>query len=727
MIQVKDNHFYLTTKSSSYIMRVLDNGILSNAYYGKKVGTYDMTPFTIIRGLPYGPSTFVDEGRKVCQETIPYEMPTIGRGSFGVPALVVEGKDNRFVNDPIYDSYEIINGKPKITGMPSFDKNVEDVQTLKITLRDEASGYLVNLYYSVFEEEDVIARHSEIVNICDVAISLKTALSAAVGFFTKDFNMTSLKGSHGRERHIETYPLHQGMSTIESRRGNSSHQLNPFIALSDKNADEDRGDVYGFALAYSGDFKFAVEKNEIDNIRVVAGINPETFDWELNPGESFETPECVLTYSDEGFNKMSQHFHDVCRNHLGKCADKDHKHPIVINNWEATYFNFDEAKIVKFIQDCKGLGIDTMVLDDGWFGHRDNDCSSLGDWFVYKEKLPNGLGKIIDTCKAQGMKFGIWFEPEMISEDSELFRAHPDWAIRTPDRDPIRCRQQLVLDLSRQEVVDYLFEKISAILSEYDISYVKWDMNRNITDNGADYLGKRQGEHSHRYILGVYALMERLTKAHPNVFFEGCAGGGGRFDFGILYYMPQIWTSDDSDPIERLKIQYGTSLVYPPSAIVGHVSAAPNHQTKRNTPFKTRGDVAQMCNFGYELNIAELSQEEIDEIPGQVAEHKGLEPLIQNGTYYRLLNPFMRRQCAWELVSDNQEMAYVMLATARTMENDKPYYLPVKGLNPDYLYVINDIEGKDIVADGKTIMNVGIPVMNPPGEYTTRIYYIKKK
>ncbi len=722
MILFDNNSFYLETDNTSYVMRVLDNGTLSHAYYGKKIGRYNLKDFSLIREKSYSPLICVGE-KRVSPLTILQEMPTYGRGDFGLAALSVIGADNRFVNELFFESYEILNEKPSIKGLPSFDKNTDDVQTLKITLCDEHSGYRVMLYYSVFEKEDVITRHSEIVNISDSEILIKSAASMAVDFQSKEFEMTTLKGSWAKERHIERYSLHQGISSVESRRGASSHQLNPFAALSEKNATEHVGDVYGFALVYSGDFKISVEKNEIENVRVIAGINPENFCWRLKPEESFETPECVLTYSPEGLNGMSHNFHNLCRNHLGKCADESCTHPIVINNWEATYFNFDEAKIIEFIKSCKGLGIDTMVLDDGWFGYRDADNSSLGDWIIDRRKFPNGLEKVIKTCKEQNMNFGIWFEPEMISRDSDLFRQHPDWCIHTDSRVPVESRNQLVLDMSRQEVVDYVFKVVSGFLSQNDVSYVKWDMNRSITDNGSTYLGNVQGEHSHRNILGVYNLMERLTNAHPNVFFEGCAGGGGRVDFGILYYMPQIWTSDDSDAIERLRIQYGTSLVYPPSTMVGHVSAVPNHQTGRVTPFKTRGDVAQMCNFGYELNVGQLSKAEIEEIPKQVQEHRELEALIKYGEFYRLLNPFDGKKCAWELISADREKVYVMLAAVNISANDKSFYVKPKGLNPEYVYRVSDTE---ITADGKTIMNVGIPIVKPLGEYETRTFYLTK-
>lgn len=723
MIVYSNNSFYLETEHTSYVIRILDNGAVSNAYYGRKIGRENLKDFSIMRFLSYSLLETVDE-ESVGTATVARELPTYGRGDFGLPAISVVGSDFRFVNELVFESYEILDGKPILKGLPSFDKNVENIQTLKLVLRDSISGYKANLYYSVYEKEDAITRWTEVENISGRDISIKAVASASIDFPARDFDMTTLKGGWAKERSIERYPLHQGISSVESRRGSSSHQLNPFLALSEKETTEEHGDVYGFALVYSADFKMSVEVSEMDYVRVIAGINSEYFDWRLQPGENFVTPECVLTYSDEGFSGMSRHFHDLCRNHLGKCADREVVHPIVINNWEATYFDFNEEKIIRFIKSCKGLGIDTMVLDDGWFGHRDADNSSLGDWVIDRKKFPNGLDRVIKTCHEQNMKFGIWFEPEMISRDSQLYREHPDWCIHTEQREPLEGRNQLIIDMSRTEVVDYLFQVISTFLSENRVSYVKWDMNRSMTDQGAAWLENRQGEYVHRYILGVYDLMERLVNAHPNVFFEGCAGGGGRFDFGILYYMPQIWTSDDSDAIERLRIQYGTSLVYPPTTMVAHVSAVPNHQTGRVTPFKTRSDVAQMCNFGYELNVDLLPNEKIRQIPKQVEEHKRIDALIRYGTFYRLINPFETKQCAWELVSDNKEQAYVMLAAVSISANDRSFYLKLKGLEPEYTYWIEEL---GVTATGATIMNMGIPIRKPLGEYETRTFFLQKQ
>ena len=420
------------------------------------------------------------------------------------------------------------------------------------------------------------------------------------------------------------------------------------------------------------------------------------------------TPEALLTFSDKGFNGMSQNFHEICRRQLGKSADRSMRHPVIINSWEAMYFDITEEKLRQFAQDSKDLGIDVLVLDDGWFGHRDRDNSSLGDWYVDKRKFPNGLKPVIDACHENGMDFGIWVEPEMISADSDLYRAHPDWAIHCDDLAPIESRWQLVLDMARPEIVDYIYEKIAAILAENDIAYVKWDMNRNLTDNGSAFLpAHRQKEHTHRYMLGVYDLMDRLTKRFPHILFEGCSGGGGRFDFGILYYMPQFWTSDNSDAIQRLKIQYGTSMVYPPESMVAHVSACPNHQNGRVTPFETRGEAAQMCSFGYALDPGKLTDAERAAIRQQIRKHRRLEFLTQNGDFYRLVSPFETEECGWQMVSKDKKESYVMFCFTLGTTNDRYGYLRLEGLDPDGKYEVAPL---GVTLTGATLMNAGLPL-----------------
>lgn len=712
----KNRTFYLETESSSYIIGVLQSGIVTHIYYGTRIPQDDMSYYIQNTSCQFSPK--LKEGEFVGYiDTIPQEISTFGRGDFRESSITVQTADGRELSDLRFESYEIINGKPIIEGLPQLNAENSQVQTLKIVLTDSIVNYQVILYYSVFYDEDIIARHTEIKNLSRDSIKINKIASAAVDMKLEDFEMLTLEGEWGRERNIQRYPLHHGTSSIESRRGSSSHMLNPFAALLSKNADEDHGEVYGFSLVYSGDFKISAELGQSNDVRVFIGINPETFSWELGKDEIFSTPEALLVYSNKGLTHMSHCFHNVCRKYLGKSANLKIKRPIIINSWEAMYFDMNEAKIKDFINECKGLGIDTFVLDDGWFGNRNNDDTSLGDWYVDRNKFPNGLYSIIDTCKENNIDFGIWIEPEMISKHSNLYRMHPDWCIHSKNRTPIESRNQLVLDFARGEVVDYIYNCISNILNDYDISYVKWDMNRNITDNGSEYLNpESQKEHSHRYMLGVYNLMDRLVKKFPNVLFEGCSGGGGRFDFGVLYYMPQIWTSDDTDACERLNIQYGTSVVYPPSSMVGHVSACPNHQTERVTPFKTRGDVAQICNFGYELDISKLSNEEKELIKVQTDKHHQIETMILTGDFYRLSNPFEENLCAWQIVSNDRKTSFITVVLKKSKPNPKTEIIKLKGLNPNMKYFVSLL---GISLSGATLMNAGLHINMPLYDYAS--------
>ncbi len=714
--------FYLETEKTSYVMRVLENGTLYHSYYGKKIAQDDMTFYSLLRTPNFAAALQVGR-RTFSYDVLSQEYPTKGRGDHRAPAVLIENEQGRTVNELKYKSHRIIDGKKEFGILPQLNCSDDSCKTLEITLTDAVNGFDAVLSYSVFHKENVIARRTEIVNTSGKTLKIRKASSFCFDIDDKDFEMVTLEGAWARERHIERYPLHHGTSSVESRRGASSHQLNPFVALVRKNTDEDCGEVYAASLVYSGDFKMQAEVDHYGRTRFEGGINPETFTWKLLAGESFVTPEALLVYSAEGLNGMSKAFHRVCRGYLGKCSENI-KHPIVINSWEAMYFDISDEKFYKFIEGCKGLGIDTVVMDDGWFGHRTDDKSSLGDWFVDKSRFPDGLTNIINCCKENGMKFGIWFEPEMISPDSELYRAHPDWCIHADGFAPVTARSQLVLDLSRKEICDAIYEQLAAVLSENDISYVKWDMNRHITDNGSNSLGAdRQGEHAHRYILGVYYLMDKITKAFPNVFFEGCSGGGGRFDFGMLYYMPQIWTSDDSDAVERLKIQYGTSLVYPQSAIVAHVSDCPNHQTGRTTPFETRGNVAQLFSLGYEFDAGKLSDDERNAIAEQISKHRELESLVETGDFYRLISPFEGNTCAWELVSDDQNTAYAVFVRVLSVPEYQPQYLRLRGLDENKTY---RVEPLGVTAKGSTLMNAGIPVfIGNSKDFASLIFDIK--
>ncbi len=715
MISIKNNFFYLNTKNTSYIMRLMD-GVLVSAYYGAKIPEEDISDLNLLHFRTINPPIIL-EGIRTSMDNVPQEFPSFGRGDYRKSAIDIEsvrGTNNLQLR---YLSHNVFKGKPDAANMPSFES--DDCQTLEIKLSDAFQGVEVTLYYSVFENENVIARRTVVKNLNDEPIKLRNLASLSVDLMIGECEMITFEGGWGHERYINRYPLHQGISSVESRRGASSHELNPAAIITKCGTTEHFGDCYGFSLVYSADFKITAEVDQIRTTRVQLGINPDTFSWQLNAGESFTTPEAVMTFSSEGFNALSQNFHNATRKYLGACRDNT-PHPILINNWEAMYMELSEEKFFKFIDNCKGFGIDTLVMDDGWFGERDSETTSIGDWFVYKDKFPRDLHPVIDYCRKNGMNFGIWVEPEMISRKSKLFEKHPDWCIHEEGRDAIEGRNQLALDFSRKEVVDGMFEIISNVLSRYGVSYVKWDMNRNINDNGSAWLGReRQGEHQHRNILGVYELMRRLKEAFPHVFFEGCAGGGGRFDFGLLYYMPQIWTSDCSDAIERLKIQYGTTMIYPPACMVGHVSACPNHQTGRSVSFKTRNDVAQMCNFGYELDLGLLSEDERATIAAQVKEHRELEPLIRFGDYYRLKSPFECDTAAWSLVSEDKKRAYAMFAFQHTAHVRDYEFLRLKGLDENKRYLVKEL-GKTY--SGTTLMNLGLPIPCPYTDYSTLVF-----
>ena len=714
MIIWKEPYFYLETKHTSYIMRILSNGMLHHVYYGAKIPKEDMGWYQLFQGKGFSPAVTVN-GLVSSADLIPQEYPSFGRGDYRCPAFAVETADGRRLNELTYDHHEILEEKPALPGLPSLDVNMEESNSLAVTLKDAACGYEVVLHYTVLEEEDVIARHTEIRNRGKDAVYVRRAASLSLDIERDNLEFLSLSGAWGRDRYPNRRPLSPGTTSIESRRGSSSHQLNPFAALASPDATETAGEVYGFSLIYSADFQILTEVSQYGCTRLQAGLNPETFSWKMEAGETFVTPEALMTYSGHGFQEMSHHFHDVCRRHLGRSAARDMVHPIIINSWEAMYFDLSEEKLKQFLADCEGLDIDTFVVDDGWFGRRTDDQSSLGDWFVDEERFPGGLHGVAECCRNAGMKFGIWFEPEMISRDSRLYKAHPDWCIRGQE-EPVECRHQLVLDMSRKEVVDGIYEQMAAFIREYDITYIKWDFNRNLTDNGSFFLPPdRQREHTHRYMLGVYSLMHRLTETFPQVFFEGCSGGGGRFDFGIHYYMPQIWTSDDSDAAERLRIQYGTSYAYPPASMVAHVSACPNHQTGRITPFATRGEVAQMCNYGYELAVGQLASEEKTMIREQVRKHRRLDEMIQRGIFYRLCSPFTGNLCAWQMVSEDQKRSYVMAAFLMAEPNPGGQYLRLQGLRKDGQY---KVEPLGITAGGETLMRAGIPVIAPQRDYT---------
>lgn len=592
--------FKLDTPSSSYAMKISPTGYLLHLYYGAYVPDTDLDYLRMRqRNAAFSACVASAEEGGLSLDTAQLEYPVNGSGDFRSVALSVRGANGSSVTDIRYRSHRIYPGKPKLEGLPAtYTNDDSEAETLEIVCVDELTGAEITLIYAAFSKLDVITRSVRIANTSDKPFSIERVHSAAVDFTEMDFDMLHLQGRWAKERTLVTRHLEFGLQGIHSRRGSSSHNNNPFIALARDGYTEESGEVFGFSFVYSGNFAAEVEVDCMRSTRVLMGIDPVDFAWKLEPGESFQAPEVVMVYSDHGVGGMSRTYHKLYRFNLCRGEWKTKKRPIIVNNWEATYFNFDSEKLVAIAKDAADLGIEMLVMDDGWFGKRNNDKSSLGDWYVNEDKLKGGLAELVRRVNALGVKFGIWFEPEMISPDSDLYRAHPDWCLHTEGRERSIGRNQYVLDMSRKDVRDNIFDQMYKILSSANIEYVKWDFNRNLTEVGSELLPPdRQSEVAHRYMLGVYELLERLLAAFPHLLLEGCSGGGGRFDAGMLYYSPQIWTSDDTDAIERLEIQYGTSIVYPPSAMSAHVSACPNHQTKRTSPFKTRGDVAMAGAF----------------------------------------------------------------------------------------------------------------------------------
>ena len=717
MIHYKNNTFYLNTKRTTYCMKVSEDGFLVHCYYGSRIAEEDFSLYNsgFKRSICFAVQC---DGKIMSKDELPQEYGSFGRGDNRIPAFKLENDGGRTVGELKYCSYKILNGALKLEKpMPQLSADGDEAMSLVISLKDIVTGINVSLCYTVFEQADIIARHTVVTNNTSKTVYIKRLDSAALDFPAQNYEFITLYGSWGRERWIERYPLHHGISGVGSTLGATGHAQSPFAALVTPDTNENRGGVYGFSLIYSGDFHIQAQVGQFDTARVTLGINPENFSWTLKPGADFCTPQAVMTYSSGGLNGMSANFHSMCRKHLGACARPDLKRPVVLNLWEAMYFDSSEEKIIDAIRRCKGTGIDAVVLDDGWYARRKDEAACLGDWYVSKDKFPNGLGRVIKECKENGVGLGLWIEPETVNRDSDLYRSHPDWCISLPDITPLESRCELVLDYGREDVVNGMYDILSTLLSENDVCYVKWDMNRNISDNGSLFLGKReQGEQNHRYILGVYSLMARLTADFPNIFFEGCSGGGGRFDLGILYYFPQIWTSDDTDAYERTKIQYGTSLVYPPEVMASHITICPNHQTGRITPFKSRNDVAALFSFGYELDLSKLTEAEMNEIPAQVKNHRWLEQRLANGRFYRIDSPFEGNRATWQIVSPDRKFSAVMSMSVLNVPNNHICRIRFLGLNPDLDY---RVEPYNVITSGSALMNIGLPLEEQTADFKT--------
>lgn len=706
----KDKAFKLRANNTDYMMKVCEEGYLAHVYYGNKVPDEDLTYLLRLDESPFTPATN-DRDRASFMDTLPFEYPCFGLGDYRESAFKIMDANGMSTCDLRYVSHKMYEGKPKLEGLPAtFATEESGCSTLEITMYDKYADIEVVLIYTAFDKLDVITRSAVITNKSEKPFKITRALSACVDFDTDKMDMITLNGSWARERAVERCRLHHAKQLVDSCKGESSHQNNPFVALCDNNADEDKGEVFGFNFVYSGNFYAQAEVTQHKKTRFIMGINPLDFEWLLEKGESFTCPEVVMVHSDEGIGKMSRTFHDLYRNNLIRGEYKDKRRPILINNWEATYFNFDTDKLIDIAKEASKLGIEMLVMDDGWFGHRDSDNSSLGDWFVYEKKLKGGLKYLVDEVNKLGMKFGIWFEPEMISPDSELYKAHPDWAIQIKGRPLTLCREQYVLDYSRKEVRDYVYGMMKKILDSANIEYIKWDMNRQLTEVGSATLpAERQRELWHRYVLGVYDLMDRLTTDYPHILLENCSGGGARFDPGMLYYSPQIWCSDDTDAIERLKIQHGTSMCYPCSAMGAHVSDCPNHTVGRNTPFKTRGHVAMVGTFGYELDVTRIPQEDRDAIPAQIEEFNKFNKLVRTGDHYRIGNMFEDNTWdAWEFVAKDKSEALFEFVQVLARPNERSRRIKLKGLEPEAYYYEESEPDKKI--SGAALMNAGINI-----------------
>ena len=715
--------FKLDAKNTSYVFGATDDGYLIHAYYGKKIEDDDLTYLLRLTENPWTLKTNArDKG--TFMDAHAFEYPCHGTGDYREPCLMVMDDDGMTTTDLRYVSHKVYKGKPVLEGMPATFANENEAETLEITCVDKHTGLEAVLVYTAFNDLDVITRSVRLKNNGTAPLNVKRVLSACVDFDNDQYDFITLNGSWARERVMERCRLHHGKQGVDSVKGESSHQNNPFVALVSHTADEDNGEAYGFNFVYSGNFFAQAEVTQHKYTRLVMGINHFDFNWLLEAGEEFVAPEVVMVYSSEGIGAMSRTFHDLYREHLIRGEYKDKRRPILINNWEATYFNFDTEKLIDIAKEASKLGIEMLVMDDGWFGHRDADNSSLGDWFVYEKKIKGGLKYLVDEVNKLGMKFGIWFEPEMISPDSELYKAHPEWAIQVQGRELSMSREQYVLDYSNKEVRDHIYGMMKKILDSANIEYIKWDMNRQLTEVGSTTLPKnRQRELWHRYVLGVYDVMNRLTTDYPHILLENCSGGGARFDPAMLYYSPQIWCSDDTDAIERLKIQHGTSICYPASAMGAHVSDCPNHTVGRSTPFATRGNVAMVGTFGYELDVTRIPQEDRDAIPGQIAQFNKYNPIIRTGDQYRIGNVFEDNMWdAWMFVAKDKSEAVFTFVQVLGRPNYRNRRVKLKGLDPKAMYR-NEENGE--IHSGNALMNAGI-FMEIHGDFSSKVIHFVK-
>lgn len=693
--------FKLDTLDSTYAIGIRE-GYLIHLYYGKKI------PDDNLLDLPFrgyfatiSPKNVHVDDYKFSLDVQPMEYSCNGSGDYRLAALSIKDSMGRTTTDIRYLDHKIYDGKPKLKGLPAtYCNDNSEAQTLELITIDSFTGAKVTLYYTAFANYSVITESVKVENTGKETFEIEKVASCCVNFPSMDYNMINLSGVWSRERRVITRHLAHGIQSVASKRGSSSHNHNPFVALVDDKGGEDFGDAFGFSLVYSGNFSADIETDYLDCTRLVMGINPIDFTWVVEPGDEFQSPEVVMVYSDSGMGKMSRTFHDLYNNNLIRGEWKNKKRPLLINSWEGSGFDFDQETLVRYAKEAKKLGIELLVMDDGWFGHRDSDNSSLGDWFVNESKLKGGLTKLIERVNAEGVQFGIWYEPEMISEDSELYKAHPDWCVHVEGREQSPARQQFVIDMTRQDVRDCIFNQMYDVLSKNNIAYLKWDYNRAITEPGSALLDARHSkEFFHRFILGTYELMDRITSAFPHILFESCAGGGGRFDAGMLYYMPQAWASDNTDPIERLTIQFGTTMCYPASSMGAHVSACDR------TGIETKAAVAMAGTFGYELDPKEMSEEDKEKVKEQVKDYHRYYNVIHFGDLYRIIAPTDDEfKCAWEYVAKDKSEALLTVVIKNRAPHDF-LLIKMKGLDPDKMYR-DETDGE--IYSGALLMNAGI-------------------
>ncbi len=727
--------FHLYNDDISYIMTIMRNGHLGQLYFGKRI--QDKEDFSYLLETCERPMTsyIYDDDRTFSLEHIRQEYPVFGTTDYRQGAVEIRQENGSRISDFTYRSHTVSEGKPLLAGLPAtYTESGAEALTLTVTLKDEVTGVQANLLYTIFAKGGILARSVQFANEGPRPVRLTRAMSLCLDLPDRDYVWQQLSGCWARECHIRNRTLEPGIVSIGSMRGNSSHEHNPFLVLKRADTTERCGEAIGFSLIYSGNFRIQAEVDAHDTLRVLAGIDPETFEWKLERGETFQTPEAVMVYTDRGLNHMSQTFHKLYQKRLAKGYWRDKARPILNNNWEATYFDFTEDRLIEIASRAKECGVELFVLDDGWFGARSSDKAGLGDWKANRTRLPGGIAGLADRVEGLGLKFGLWFEPEMVNKDSNFYRQHPDWILSTPDRSQSHGRFQHVLDFSRKEVVDAIYEQMAAILREAKISYIKWDMNRSITEcYSSAWPADRQGEIYHRYILGVYDLYDRLTREFPKVLFESCSSGGGRFDPGMLYYAPQGWVSDNSDAVERLKIQYGTSMCYPVSSMGTHVSVTPNHQVFRNTPLHTRANVAYFGTFGYELDLNKLTPEENEEVTVQIAFMKKYRDILQFGSFYRLMSPFEGNETAWMVVSEDQKTAIVGWYRVLNCVNGRYTRLRLEGLNPAYCYRNSQ---SSVCCFGDELMYAGMitsdetagqvpPDVTPYTDFESRIYVLE--